>query len=376
MENDKIIKSDIVIENNLIKEITKEYSGPYDQIIDAKGNLVMPGLINAHTHLGMYNFRNTNDDLKLMEWLNDKIWPIEKEMTEEEIKEATYLSCLEMIKTGTTCCADQYYASINILGAIEKSKIRCLYTRFLMDSDGKGEERLLEFKEIYEKRKNKNRLITFCLSPHSLYTCSPSYLKKCIEYANDNDLLIHMHYMETKAEKEMVKKDAIKPLLNNKLLLAHAIYLDDLNQFKNKNISLVHNPVSNLALGCGIADIVKYKKENLNVCIGTDGVGSAFSLNLFKHLSFAYLLPKGIYQDPTVITAFEVLKMATINGAKALNLEKLGMIKKNYYADLIVVKFNHQPINNYLVGLLTNDVEVLTTIVDGEVLMEDKKLKI
>lgn len=376
MENETIIKGDIVIEDNIIKSIVDNYTGPYDEIINAEDNIVMPGLVNAHTHLGMYNFRNTNDDLKLMDWLNKKIWPIENNMTSDDVKEATYLSCLEMIKTGTTCCADHYFFPNKVIEAIKRSKIRCLYTRCLMDNDDKGEERFEEFKKFYEQEKGKSELITFSLSLHSLYTCSPDYVKKTSIYAKEHNLPIHIHYMENEEEHNMVSKDAIKPLLDNKLILAHGVYIDDIEQFKGKDVSVVHNPVSNLALGCGIADIVKYKNNGINVCMGTDGVGSCYNLNMFKHLSFAYLLPKGVYKDPSVITAFDVLKMATVNGAKALGIDKLGMLKPGYKADIIIVKLLNKPINNPLVALLTNESEVLTTIINGEVLMLDKKMMI
>ncbi len=376
MENEKIVKGDIVIEDNLIKSIVDNYMGPYDELIDAGGNIIMPGLINAHTHLGMYNFRNTNDDLKLMDWLNKKIWPIENNMTGDDVKEATYLSCLEMIKTGTTCCADQYFFPFKGLEAIKKSKIRCLYTKCLLDSDQKGDERFDEFRKFYDLEKHKNDLITFSLSLHALYTCSPEYVKKASIYAKENNLPVHMHYMENEEEYKTVPKEAIKPLLENKLILAHGVYVDNIEQFKDKDISIVHNPVSNLALGCGIADIVKYKNNGINVCMGTDGIGSCYNLNMFKHLSFAYLLPKGTYKDPSIISAFDVLKMATVNGAKAIDIDNLGMIKPGYKADLIIVKLLNQPINDYLVALLTNDIEVLTTIINGEVLMLNRELRV
>lgn len=374
MKDDNVIKGDIVIEDNTIKDIIDNYAGPYDELIDAKGNIVMPGLINAHTHLGMHDFRNTTGDLRLMDWLNNKIWPIEKNMTEEEISKATYLSCVEMIRSGTTCCADHYFAPFQSIEAIKKSKIRCLYTRVVMDNDNRGEERLDEFKKLYEIEKDKNELITFSIAPHSLYTCSPEYIKKCSEYAKLNNLPVHTHYLETEEELKLVPKDAINTLLDNKLILAHCVYLDNVDKFKNKYISIVHNPISNLALGCGFADIVKFINNGINVCIGTDGVGSAYSLNLFRHLPFAYLIPKGVYKDPTVISAFNVLKMATVNGAKALGIDNLGMIKEGYKADIIIVKLLDEPINNYLVALLTNDSEVLTTIINGEVLMLDKEV--
>jgi 5-methylthioadenosine/S-adenosylhomocysteine deaminase len=195
-------------------------------------------------------------------------------------------------------------------------------------------------------------------------------------YAKENNLPVHIHYMENEEEYNAVNKDAIKPLLNNKLILAHGVYIDDIEEFKNKDISIVHNPISNLALGCGFADIVKYKSNGINVCMGTDGIGSCFNLNMFKHLTFAYLLPKGIHKDPSVIKAIDVLKMATVNGAKALGINNLGIIKPGYKADLIIVKLLNKPINNSLVALLTNDSEVLTTIINGEVLMLDGRIRI
>jgi 5-methylthioadenosine/S-adenosylhomocysteine deaminase len=263
-----------------------------------------------------------------MDWLNKKIWPIENNMTADDVKEATYLSCLEMIKTGTTCCADHYFFPFKGIEAIKESKIRCLYTKCLMDSDGKGEERFEEFKKLYETEKDKNELITFSLSLHGLYTCSPEYVKRGSIYAKEHNLPIHIHYMENEEEHRTVSKDAIKPLLDNKLILAHCVYVDDIEQFKDKDVSFVHNPISNLALGCGFADIVKYKNKGVNVCMGTDGIGSCFNLNMFKHLTFAYLLPKGLYKDPSIINALDVLKMATINGAKALGIDNLGMLKR------------------------------------------------
>lgn len=374
MENENIIKGDIVIEDSLIKGIVDNYNGPYDELIDAEGNIVMPGLINAHTHLGMYNFRNLNDDVKLMDWLNKRIWPVENKMTSKEIEDATYLSCLEMIKSGTTCAFDQYFKEG--IEAIKRSKIRCLYTRFLMDNDGKGEERFNEFRDLYETEKGKSDLITFSLSLHSLYTCSIEYAKKCALYAKENNLPIHMHYMENEEEYNKVSKDLIKELLDNKLILAHGVYIDDFSIFKNKDITIVHNPISNLALGCGFADIVKMKENNINVCIGTDGVGSGYTLNLFKHLAFAYLIPKGIYKNPTVISAFDVLKMVTVNGAKALGINNLGMIKEDYKADIIIVKLLDEPINNPYIALLTNNSEVLTTVINGEILMLNKQLNL
>lgn len=366
MENENIIDGEVVIKDNIIFDIVDKYNGEFDEEIDALGNIVMPGLINCHTHLGMYNFRNTNDNLKLMNWLNDKIWPIESKMTDKDISDATYNSCIEMINSGTTTCADFYYG--DAIESINKSGIRCLYTRCLMDSDGNGESRFNEFKSMYEKERVKNDLITFSMSFHSFYTCSDDYVKECKKYADKNDLIVNIHYMENEDEYKSVNSNSIDMLLNNKLIMAHGVYIDEYSKFKNKDVSIVYNPISNLSLGCGFADIIKMRENNINICIGTDGVGSGYTLNLFKHLNFAYLLPKAIYKDPSVLSAFEVLKMATVNGAKALHIDNLGMIKKGYKADIIIVELKDKPINNELVALLTNNVEVKCTIIDGKVL--------
>ena len=369
MENDSVINGEIVIKDNIINDIVDKYNGEFDEEIDALGNIVMPGLINCHTHLGMYNFRNTNDNLKLMDWLNNKIWPIESEMTDKDISDASYNSCIEMISSGTTSCADFYYGDAT--ESIKKSGIRCLYTRCLMDSDNNGETRFNEFKNLYEREKDKSDLITYSMSFHSFYTCTMDYIKECKKYADEINLIVNIHYMENEDEHNSVDSKSIDVLLDNKLIMAHGVYIDDYSKFKNKDVSIAYNPISNLSLGCGFADIIKMKENNINVCIGTDGVGSGYTLNLFKHLNFAYLLSKGIYKDPSVISAYEVLKMATVNGAKALGIDKLGMIKKGYKADIIIAELKDKPVNNEFVALLTNNVEVKCTIINGNVLYKN-----
>ena len=369
MENDSVINGEIVIKDNIINDIVDKYNGEFEEVIDALGNSVMPGLINCHTHLGMYNFRNTNDNLKLMDWLNNKIWPIESEMTDKDISDASYNSCIEMISSGTTSCADFYYGDAT--ESIKKSGIRCLYTRCLMDSDNNGETRFNEFKNLYEREKDKSELITYSMSFHSFYTCTMDYIKECKKYADEINLIVNIHYMENEDEHNSVDSKSIDVLLNNKLIMAHGVYIDDYSKFKNKDVSIAYNPISNLSLGCGFADIIKMRENDINVCIGTDGVGSGYTLNLFKHLNFAYLLSKGIYKDPSVISAYEVLKMATVNGAKALGIDKLGMIKKGYKADIIIAELKDKPVNNEFVALLTNNVEVKCTIINGNVLYKN-----
>jgi len=385
---DKIENIDIVIKDDKIIDLVKDYNGEYDELIDATNKIILPGLINAHTHLGMSMFKATNDSLTLMEWLEDKIWPIEDNMTDEDTYYSVLMALIEMIKTGTTCSNDMYFNCDGALKAIKETKVRSVFTRTLADINGDGESRIDEFMRIYNENKD-NPLITFTIAPHAFYTCNEKYLKRCSELATKLNLPVHMHYNENRGEIEQTTKEYGKSplevlkstnLINNKLILAHATFITDeeLNAFKDKDISFVHNPLSNLNLGCGVADITKYRNY-VNVCLGTDGVGSGNNLNMFYHMSITDLLQKGKYEDPTVFNSYEVLKMATINGAKALGLSnKIGSIEVGKQADIIMLNMNNiltEPnvdIINNIVHNTFNNVDM--TMINGEILLKDKKL--
>lgn len=386
---EKYEKLDIVIENDTIIKLEKDYSGTYDKIIDATNKIVMPGLINCHTHLGMSIFRATNDSLNLDDWLNKKIWPIENNMTDDDIYYTSLLSIVEMIKTGTTCCADMYFGCLGTIKALKETNFRILFSRCLMDADNKGEEHIKEFLELYKS--NQTDLIKWALTLHAFYTCSKDYLKQGSDLALELDLPLHIHFCENESEVKGIKKDygtlnnALEStgLLRNKLILAHATFLSDdvLESFKDKDVSLVHNPVSNLNLGCGIADISKYKQYS-NVCLGTDGQGSGNNMNLFYHMSLVDLLQKGLYKNPTIFNSYEVLKTATINGAKALGLDKeIGSIEENKKADIIIVSLDNiesyptvDIINNVVHNTSASNVD--TTIINGQILLEERNLKL
>lgn len=385
---EKIEKVDIVIDDDTITEIVDNYMDSYDVLIDATDKIVLPGLINAHTHLGMSYFKATNDNLTLQDWLNNKIWPIEDKMTDEDTYYSVLASELEMIKTGTTCSNDMYFNCEGSIKALQETKTRCLFTKCLMGHGNDDNGRIDEFIRLYNKYKDLE-LITFSVAPHALYTCDLEYLKRCSKLAHDLNLPVHVHYCENKNEIKDIKKsykmspfNVLKKsgLLTNKLILAHATFIDDksLKEFKNKDISFVHNPVSNLDLGCGIADIIKYKNY-VNIALGTDGVGSGNNLNMFYHMSLVDLLQKGKYEDPTVLSSYEILKMATINGAKALNMEdKIGSIEVGKKADIIMLDLddiNTKPSPDIITNICHNALNnVSMTMVNGEVLMQDKKV--
>jgi len=383
---------DVVICDDKITYVGSNYSGEFDEEIDASNKIVMPGLINCHTHLGMSIFRATNDDFSLDSWLNDKIWPIEDKMTDDDIYYTTMLTLIEMIKTGTTCFNDMYFGWKGSIPAIIKSGIRGIYGRCLMGNmDKSSMDRVSDFKEMYEKYRD-NDLIRFSIAPHALYTCNKEYLELCNNLANEYKLPIHIHLSENRNEVNTVTNTFnMKPVevldivgfLNKKVVLGHGTFISDseIDMIKNKEVSICTNPVSNLNLGCGIADLVKYKSNGINICLGTDGQGSGNNMNLFYHMSILDYLQKGKYEDPIVMSSYEVLKMATVNGAKALGYDDIGSIEVGKKADIIILDISDiclYPSVDLIPHIVHNCFYncVDTTIVNGNILMKDKKLKI
>lgn len=386
---EKYEKLDIVIDDDTITDLVENYIWNYDQIIDATNKIVMPWLINAHTHLWMSFFRATNDNLCLDDWLKNKIWPIEDNLTEEDVYYGSLLSCVEMIKTGTVMSNDMYYLCDGTLKALKETWLRCLFSYCFMNINNDWDQRIETFKKIYDKYCNDN-LIKLSIAVHAFYTADKEYIKKCSDRALELWLPVHIHFCENENEVKWIKEtygsltNALKEtwLLRNKLILAHTTFVDQecLDLLKNVDVSFVHNPVSNLNLGCGIADIVKYQKNNINVCLWTDGHWSGNNLNLFYHMSFVDFLQKWLYKDPTVFSSYETLKMATINWAKALWVENITWsIKIGKKADIIILDLNNieiYPTVDLIVNV-THNIEssnIDTTIVNWNILMQNHKL--
>ena len=328
--------------------------------------------------------------------INEKIWPREEKLTEEDIYNASMLSFIEMIRTGCTCINDQYFMSEQIRKAAEKSKIRLVLTRTITSTDGEEgtDKRIAEFEHLYETRDKQNDLITYTVAPHSFYTCSDNCLEKVFKIASKYNLPVHVHFLESIDEIEDIKKQhgqkAIYVLKkyfgNTHNILAHGVKLDDedIEILKTMDCSIVHNPISNLRLGCKIADTTKYIKNGLNVALGTDGQGSGSNLDMFDAMRVACLIQGGIHENEARITAKDVIKMATINGAKALKLEdKVGNLEEGKQADIIIDteekldNIKMIPNLNQIANLVynTSGLNVETTIVNGEILMENKQIK-
>ena len=385
---------DILIDDNIIEKVEKDIKQEEDyKIINAKGKIVMPGLINTHTHIAMSVFRDTLDGYGLQEWLNDKIWPMEDKLTAEDIYYSSYLSCIEMIKSGTTTFNDQYFKTDATIKAVLETGLRMDVSRTIMDIEGDGDLRLQELEELIKKYNNKYDTININVGIHSLYTASRECAKKAEELARKYNLYVHMHFLENSTELEQVKKlqetstpvDLLEDYFKGiNMVLAHCVKIkeEDMKKINKERINVAHCPVSNLRLGCGIANITEFLNNKINVALGTDGQGSGSNMDMFETMKFTALLQKGAKENPKLLPAYEVIKMATINGAKALGKEtQIGSIEEGKKADIIIVELEdtiNQPINDIFSNIVYNvkGSNVVTTIVNGKILMEDRKLNI
>lgn len=386
----------VLIENKFIKKIgnmedVKEISD-YDYLIDADNKILLPGFINTHTHAAMTFMRGYADDMPLNKWLENKIWPFEGEMDEEDIYWGSALAILEMIKTGTTTFADMYFAMDKVAEIVDKSGIRAVLAEGLIEAnDGKkGLNDALDFALNYNS--SAQGRITTMLAPHAPYTCSKDYLIQIKEMAQENNLGVHIHLSESKNEvneylaeyqKSPVKFLADFDFFDNHILAAHCVHLEaeDLNILKNNNVNVAHNPMSNAKLANGIAPVAEYLKNNINVALGTDGVSSNNSLDMLKEAKMASYLQKIKTEDPTAVNTEDILDILTYNGAKALNLGQIGIIEEGKKADLLLIDTEEDsfyvPHHNNLSNLFysADSRSIDTVIVDGNIIMENKEIK-
>ena len=270
---------DILIVDDKINKIEKNIVElNCDKVINAKGKIVMPGLINTHTHIPMSIFRDTLDGYGLQEWLNDKIWPMEEKLNEEDIYYASLLSCIEMIRSGTTTFNDQYFMADSTIKAALETGIKVHCTRVLMDIDGSMDKRQSDLEELINKYKDYKDSVIINVGIHGLYTCSKEGVEKAIQLAKKNNLYIHMHFAENSKELEDIKKlhntnspvDLIKEYFKNiHVVLAHCVKVkpEEMYKIKDLDLSIAHCPISNLKLGCGIAKIDKFIENGINVAI-------------------------------------------------------------------------------------------------------------
>jgi 5-methylthioadenosine/S-adenosylhomocysteine deaminase len=385
--------TDIFIDGNTIRQIGCGLSMPAEKIIDGSKKAIIPGLINGHGHAAMTLFRGWGDDLCLEEWLNEKIWPREAKMTENDVYWGAKLACLEMIKTGTTCSNDMYNFFHGTARAIDEMGLRAVVAANVFDHFDKKqtETAKVQLLQLYEESKKYSDRITFAPAPHAIYTVSPELLKWIHAFAESNDLLIHTHLSESRAEYEnAVKQFGLTPVrylkktgfLSPNLIIAHCVWLDEdeIKILADHDVKIIYNPNSNLKLASGYA--FKYeemKAAGLTVGLGTDGCASSNNLDMVETMKTASLLQKAWRFDSTAIPAQEAFDCATENGAKALQLHA-GKIAVGCLADLCLVDLNipaFTPNYNFISNLVyaANGSCIDTLICDGRVLMENKQVE-
>lgn len=392
LENEKIIEgADIFIEGNLIKKIGNNLQIKASEVIDGNFLLMTPGFVNGHTHLGMSYFRNYADDLKLMDWLENEIWPIENKLTADDIYWSSLLSICENIKSGVTNFCDMYYEMDRVCDATIISGIRGTLTRGLTDNDGKGKEKLKSVRELYNNYHNKaNGRIKVVPAPHAIYTCSENFLREISDLSKDLDGIINIHLSETKGEVEnSLKEHGMTPisyvnslgLLDNHVIAAHCVHITDeeISLIKDKKFYPIYNPTSNLKLASGFTPVEKLLKNNIIMGIGTDGDSSNNSQNLLQDMHIGAIVNKAREMDEQAVKAIEILKMATINGQKALGISKAGLIKEDYLADLTIFSLkssNFTPKNNLINALVYSATaeDVRDVLCDGKFVMRNREL--
>jgi len=387
-DSPNIKEKDILIENERIAQIEDEINEMVDKTIDCQKNLVMPGLVNTHNHLAMSVFRGYQDDKSLMDWLNHAIWPVEDRFIEEDFYWNSYASCLELLKSGTTTCNDMYFGMKEVVRAIQDAGIRAVVSWCITDNSiANKPEETLEYAQRYNRENSRIRVYA---SAHAPYTCNPETIRLVVDLAKKANTGIHIHLSETVEEEAQIKERYRKTpteylsdlgVFEVPVILAHGIHFSDTDISLLKNIQggISHNPISNCKLASGICDVVKLRKGGLKVGLGTDGTGSTTTLDMFEEMKIAAFLQKIKNKNAEVIKAYDILKMATIEGAEVLGLQhEIGTIEVGKKADMIVINtsdLRFTPENDIATILVyaANGSDVLTTIVDGKVLMEDKK---
>jgi 5-methylthioadenosine/S-adenosylhomocysteine deaminase len=362
--------------------------------IDAEGQIVLPGLINGHTHAAMALFRGLADDLPLMEWLHAYIFPVESKMDSEFVHVGALLACAEMILSGVTTFCDMYLFEQEVARAASEAGMRALVGEVLYDfpSPNYGPpEKGLQYTESLIHTWRDDPLVSIAVEPHSLFTCSPNLLSGAGDLAAHYDVPLIIHVAETQHEvQEISRKYGKGPvdhldslgLLDQRLIADHCVHLadGDIQKMSRNGVRVVHNPESNMKLASGIAPVPQMLAHGLTVGLGTDGCASNNNLDMFTEMDMAAKLHKVNTMEPTAMDAFTVLRMATIQGAEALGMGgRTGSLEVGKQADVIVVDMRkphltplYNPYSHLVYSARGNDVS--HTIINGRLVMEDRKL--
>ena len=380
MIDDTIINSDLVVDNNLIVYIGENsYSyGPFDRIIDCNGNLLMPGFKNAHAHSAMVFVRNKADDVNLQDWLFKIIFPREANLIPSDIYHLNKVSYLEYLSGGITACFEHYFYPLESAKAADDFGMRTLLLA-TYDAEKTNVEQLKKNYELLNSK--KDGLVRYSIGFHAEYTTDDALLEGTIEAINQIKCPFFTHISETKKEvQECIDRHGKSPVqfLYDEGLFRyggggyHCIYLteEEVSIFKNNGLTVVSCPGSNLKLSSGVAPLTYYYNKGITIALGTDGPASNDGLDMFREMQLV------VKQQKPGIPAFEILKMATVNAAKAMGLDKADVLAVNKYADIIMIdlhKPNMQPINDIVKNLVYsgNKDNVVLTMINGKILYEN-----
>ena len=388
----------IQIDDGKILAVGIEESVPLTgDIVDLRDGLVLPGLINTHTHSHSSIFRNQADDLRLMDWLKKAMWPMERFLSPELAYAATALSCLEYLRCGITTYADQFYFADTIAHAAQRSGLRCfLAATIFTNSSPETADTLgaaVKFIQNWKGRERETRVYP-CIGPHAPYSVSGVLFREVVELSRSYDLLIHTHISETQDENDQIRaQTGFTPtqwleslgVFQQPVLAAHSIHLspEDLDIYQRNNVHVTYNPVSNMKLASGIMPYQEMRRRGIQISLGTDGAQSNNSMDLLRDLREGALLQKVTAMDATVFSSREAVRMVTIEGAKALGMEHLlGSLEVGKLADLIVLDTKsprltplHRSSISNLYGAVTYSAcgpDVRDVMVNGKWLMRDR----
>ena len=387
------IDKDTIVALGSKDDILSAYRGRVT--IDVPGSIIMPGIVNAHTHAAMTCFRGIADDMELMEWLNDYIFPAEARNADPELAYwGSMLACAEMIKSGTTTFSDMYIFEEETAQAAKQAGMRCLLGEVLFDFPSPNFKTPAEGLACTEKLIRKwadDPLINIMVEPHSLYTCSPELLIASKALADRYHIPLATHFLENKAEAKQLREKFGKRataflqeigLLDERFIGFHCVVMDDedIGLFADRGCKVVHNPESNMKLASGVASISAMLKRGVVVGLGTDGCASNNNLDMFQEMDTAAKLEKSARLDPTVMSARTVIRMATCDGAGTLGLNSLiGTLEVGKKADLCIVDMNKPHLTpmydeySHLVYAV-NGADVDTVLINGRVVMQNRKL--
>lgn len=392
------VKGDSIISVGFERDLMEKFQAL--ETIDCKGRILMPGLVNAHTHVPMSLLRGLADDLKLDVWLLGYMMPVEREFVSPDfVQLGTSLACAELALSGVTCFADMYYFEENVAKATAAAGLRAVCSQSVLKfptPDAKYYEDSLAYARDFISRWKGHPLIEPSIAPHAPYTCTVEILKATSLLAQEFDVPLHTHLSETAFEVENMRRDTGMPVIpyvkkqgifEAKVLAAHCVHIDpgEINTLVHAKAGVAHNPSSNLKLGSGIAPVVNMLEAGLNVGIGTDGPASNNDLDMFEEIRLSAFLAKGVRGDPTVLPAATALTMATRLGAKAIHLGHLtGSLEAGKRADMILIdlnkihnspRFNREPDNAYAsIVYAAKSTDVTDVMVNGKWVVRDSKL--